>query len=312
MRSWARNPTTEYASSSLRSASAAPRRPRRRCGAHAGSGAARPVMGSWTRNSTTDHANVLMPLCAWPDGAHAGTRGASYRRLPITFRASYGCQGSGVLIQPDSPAVRSWPGTQNSTTNYAAGSCRSELGPPALGPGLSSKFTEFRHSHSCCLLTCLIFQPFSTCPCLTPAPPCHPATNLAGRSLLQAGLFGPALRACSQRSTHLGLPLRGTGHGGLAFCSPHLCSVTSPSPCPRHGPTLTVPSQVPPRITSPSYAWPWSRSIGHCPLLTPGGHVPRWSPAPVTAQLSRTPIAHGWWSRSHFLLTPPPVTSPFP
>jgi hypothetical protein len=33
------------------------------------------------------------------------------------------------------------------------------------------------------------------------------------------------------------------------------------------------------------------------PLLTPGGLVPRWSPAPVTAQRSHLPMAHAWWSR---------------
>jgi hypothetical protein len=115
---------------------------------------------------------------------------------------------------------------------------------------------------------------------------------------------GPALRAGSQHSAHPGLPLRGPGHGGHAFGSPHLCSVTSPSPCPRHGPTLTVPSHVPPRITSPSDAWPLSRCIGHAPLLTPGGQS-QMVPRPGHGSRSRPPIAHAWWPRSHFILTSP-------
>jgi hypothetical protein len=67
----------------------------------------------------------------------------------------------------------------------------------SLRPGLSSKFTELRHAHSCCLLTCLISQPFRTCPLLHPChtlPPRYlPGWQISGSLQLESGLFGPAI-----------------------------------------------------------------------------------------------------------------------
>ncbi len=103
----------------------------------------------------------------------------------------------------------------------------------------------------------LFLSPSAHVHCFTPAPPCHPATYWVGRSFLQDSLFGPALRAGSQRSSHRGLPLRGPGHGGHAR-----------RPRPRWSPSPVTAQGSRPLI---AHAW-WSRS--HFLLTSPWSRSP--------------------------------------
>ncbi len=81
----------------------------------------------------------------------------------------------------------------------------------------------------------------------------------------------------------------------VTVVTPSASPPTSAQSCPRHQAHGTVPRSRSPR-TSPQDHVPVRCLVSVMmhrsrPLLTPGGHVPTWSPVPITAQRSRLPIA---------------------